>query len=156
MGLYQVDPTLKPLIDALIERRRSLGLSQLDVDRRAGWAVGLCAKYECGMRTPGMIPISIWAEALNAHLIVHTDEVPNTSSVTAAHVLRTLEPRGVTLKLAENLVQLEHRTVKEVKKLVETARHLAQSVESLDAHCASGPLTIQLNLDRFRDRDFSE
>jgi len=137
MGLYQVDPTLKPLIDALIERRKGLGLSQLDVDRLSGWAAGGCSKYEVGMRTPGMVSLSIWAQALGCKWVVHTDNVPEATWKSSKDIFGILEKHRCTLNLAESGVQSRVRTyaIKEARaKLQKAAAELESAAITIAQH----------------------
>lgn len=52
------------LVAVLAERRRALKLVQIEVDAKLGWADGLTAKYEAGMRAPTIQALTWWAEAL--------------------------------------------------------------------------------------------
>lgn len=60
----------RALIEKLVRRRHRLLLSQVDLDTRVGWALGLTAKLECGMRFPSPFFLTVWADALGADLLV--------------------------------------------------------------------------------------
>mgnify|MGYP007100075631 CR=1 FL=1 len=70
MTLTATPEILGPLIDMLRNMRVARGLSQLDVDERAGWSSGLTAKYECGVRVPTVMALRFWANALGGQLAV--------------------------------------------------------------------------------------
>lgn len=55
---------LKWLIFTLANRRKDLGLVQMDIDERLGVTTGLCAKWEGGFRTPTVFNLHCWCEAL--------------------------------------------------------------------------------------------
>lgn len=61
-----VDTIYAVLVNALIRRRVELGLTQAEVDHRAGFADCLTAKYETGIRRPSAFALCLWACALNA------------------------------------------------------------------------------------------
>jgi len=51
--------THKDLIAALVARRRSLGLTQIDVDAIGGLAGGHTAKIECGTKKVGYVSLAL-------------------------------------------------------------------------------------------------
>lgn len=57
------------LIVSLIQRRHDLGLTGLEVDAIAGWAVYQTAKYECGDRRPSADSLAVWVASLNGQLV---------------------------------------------------------------------------------------
>lgn len=61
---------MREIIQQLKDRRKSLGYSQIDVDRLHGCASGLTAKWECDVRTPSLPSLVNWARALDAHLVI--------------------------------------------------------------------------------------
>jgi transcriptional regulator with XRE-family HTH domain len=60
-----VEPLWAGLLQQLIARRHSLGLSQLDLDAKLGNASGLVSKWECGMRRPTGWNLACWMAALD-------------------------------------------------------------------------------------------
>lgn len=56
------------LVAALAERRRALGVRQRELDDKAGFADGLCEKYEAGVRVPSVQALTWWADALGLKL----------------------------------------------------------------------------------------
>lgn len=69
------------LVAALTERRKALGLSQLDLDERAGWPGGYAGKLEAGWKeggkTVGAASFPRWLAALGVRLaVVEVLEVP--------------------------------------------------------------------------------
>lgn len=55
---------LRWLITTLVQRRKDLGLVQMDIDDRLGVTGGLCAKWEGGFRTPTVFNLHCWCETL--------------------------------------------------------------------------------------------
>lgn len=66
-GIYRL------LVHRLIQRRKELGLSQVDLDERTGWAERLCSKYECLDRRPSLENLLIWMAALNLYFEIDKD-----------------------------------------------------------------------------------
>jgi transcriptional regulator with XRE-family HTH domain len=58
------------LISQFRRRRYKLGLSQPDIDEKAGVADGLTAKWEIGYRKPTLFNAFAWAESLDCDLIL--------------------------------------------------------------------------------------
>ena len=56
------------LREQLIERRKELGLSQLEVDHRIGCTECLTAKWEARMHAPSLLFLMYWAHALDLDL----------------------------------------------------------------------------------------
>jgi len=56
------------VIPQLVERRKSLGIAQADLDLEIGVANGLVAKWEVGMRKPSGFLLHCWAQALGCEL----------------------------------------------------------------------------------------
>lgn len=69
-SLPQPDIVYAALIAAFIRRRVELGLTQADIDHRAGFTEACTAKYENGDRRPSAFALCLWACAMNS--IVHT------------------------------------------------------------------------------------
>lgn len=65
---------LKDIVKQLVERRKSLGMTQDNVDVRMGNADRLCSKWECGDRTPTVFNLKCWAETLKFELTLKTIE----------------------------------------------------------------------------------
>jgi transcriptional regulator with XRE-family HTH domain len=63
-------PWLAETVQTLRQRRKSLGLSQEEVNARIGMAENLVAKWETGVRTPSPQAFWWWAEALGCRLSV--------------------------------------------------------------------------------------
>lgn len=59
----------RELIDALIARRETLGMTQEHLDHRLGVSQGQIAKWECFLRLPGAFMMTCWASALELDLI---------------------------------------------------------------------------------------
>lgn len=59
---------LKDIVVQFIHRRKTLGLTQEDVDIRMGNSDRQCSKWECGLRTPTSFNFFCWAEALESHI----------------------------------------------------------------------------------------
>jgi transcriptional regulator with XRE-family HTH domain len=62
-------PLLFPLIAQLRARREQLGLSQDDLDERAGFTEKQVAKWERGFRQPSAFMLAIWANALGLAVV---------------------------------------------------------------------------------------
>jgi hypothetical protein len=60
----------RAIIAALRSRRQEFGLSQAELDDRAGWGPGQASHYECGDRNPTLAALEEWCQALNADLVV--------------------------------------------------------------------------------------
>ena len=58
------------LISQFRRRRYKLGLSQPDIDEKAGVADGLTAKWEISYRKPTLFNAFAWAESLDCDLIL--------------------------------------------------------------------------------------
>ncbi|QDP46203.1 MAG: hypothetical protein Tp1124SUR272871_19 [Prokaryotic dsDNA virus sp.] len=58
------------LISQYRKRRYKLGLSQPQIDHKAGIANGLTAKWEIGNRKPTLFNAFVWAETLDCDLIL--------------------------------------------------------------------------------------
>lgn len=54
----------QPISQAIITARTAKGLSQFDLDRSAGFALGTVAQYECGARVPSLRSAKCLAKAL--------------------------------------------------------------------------------------------
>jgi transcriptional regulator with XRE-family HTH domain len=61
------------LIDQLVARRKSLGLTQREVDDLIGCADGLVGKWECGIRTPKPRSFAEWSKALGGNIMFVSD-----------------------------------------------------------------------------------
>lgn len=61
------------MVAALIEQRHAVGLSQLEVDERAGLPSGYTGKIECGRRRLGALSLSLMLQALGLRLAVERD-----------------------------------------------------------------------------------
>lgn len=59
---------LDELVDALIERRRDLRLSQVEVAERIGSSASSVSLWESGKATPGSVSLFAWADALGVDL----------------------------------------------------------------------------------------
>ena len=59
-----------PVIQALIDRRHALDLSQFQVAERMGRDAGQISGYERGANTPGLRVLADWAAALGVELTV--------------------------------------------------------------------------------------
>lgn len=57
------------VVSQLRDRRQALGLSQLQLDARIGWALGQAGKYECFMRRPTVQALAEWAQALDGFVL---------------------------------------------------------------------------------------
>lgn len=66
----------RAIVAALIERRRALGLRQLELDDKIGCAGGLVGKWECGDRKASLVSLVMWAEALGCQIALSTTSVP--------------------------------------------------------------------------------
>ncbi len=53
-----------PMADAILRARAKRGLTQFEVDRLAGFALGTVAQYECGAREPSLHSTKSLARAL--------------------------------------------------------------------------------------------
>lgn len=63
----------RDLIERLSARRRALGLTQQELDRRLGVADHQVAKWESFARLPGAFMMCCWATALGCRLTVRRD-----------------------------------------------------------------------------------
>ena len=103
---------------ALAAQRRALGLTQLEVDARAGFQDQYCGKLEIGTRGVGRMSIETWLQALGLDLLVvardaakepierrrtHVDPKlgrvlalpkPDASTGSAGHVQHLRQPNG--------------------------------------------------------------
>jgi hypothetical protein len=61
---------LRKMVAQLVQRRRALGLSSLDVDDIIGCADHLTAKWECGLRAPTSFNLMCWAESLGCQWVL--------------------------------------------------------------------------------------
>lgn len=61
-------PDLHPLVAALRDRRRALGLSQDAVAARSGLTQACVSRYESGQRTPGLHSVQAYAAAVGLRL----------------------------------------------------------------------------------------
>jgi hypothetical protein len=81
--------TYRDLVNHLIDRRHDLGLTQLDLDARAGWSSGYSGKLEAfdgsEGRVAGAVTLPLWLEALGVELL----------PVAAAPSTGTRPPRSV-------------------------------------------------------------
>lgn len=80
------------LREALIARRKALGISQIALDDAAGWANGQTAKFEADdpitgrpVRMPGAQLLCEWLCALRLNVALIPLELQPTSVVPAAH-----------------------------------------------------------------------
>lgn len=64
----------RDLIEQLSARRRALGITQQDLDRRLGVADHQVAKWESFHRLPGAFMFMCWAHSLGVRLVVKKDE----------------------------------------------------------------------------------
>ena len=64
------DDFLKSLISQFVNRRKSLNMTQEDVDAKMGNADRLVSKWECGLRTPTSFNLYCWAETLKTSLTI--------------------------------------------------------------------------------------
>lgn len=64
---------LKELVSQFIQQRKSLNLTQEDIDSKMGNADRLCSKWECGLRTPTSFNLFCWAEVIKSKLIIIPD-----------------------------------------------------------------------------------
>lgn len=64
---------LDDLISQFVARRKSLRLSQDDVDYIMGNSDRMCSKWECGLRSPTAFNLFCWAEVLNAKVLLIFD-----------------------------------------------------------------------------------
>jgi transcriptional regulator with XRE-family HTH domain len=65
-----------PYLHALRDARIRLGLTQREVAKRAGFALGALAWYELGRRSPTSVVFIAWFEALGFTLSEHPSTVP--------------------------------------------------------------------------------
>lgn len=63
----------RDMIEQLSARRRALGITQQDLDRRLGVADHQVAKWESFHRLPGAFMFMCWANALGVRLVVKKD-----------------------------------------------------------------------------------
>ena len=61
---------LQDLITQFVKRRKSLNLTQDEVNTRMGNADRLISKWECGDRTPNSFNLYCWAVTLDCELTV--------------------------------------------------------------------------------------
>ena len=66
----------RTLVRQLARRRARRRVSQTDLDVLAGWATGLAAKFECGMRYPSPFFLTVWCDALGADLVIQPRHEP--------------------------------------------------------------------------------
>lgn len=75
LGPWRVVRQYADLVDAIVVRRKRLGMSQIEVDDRAGLQLGYMGKLECWRsaqygRSLGVISLPLVLEALGLGLIV--------------------------------------------------------------------------------------
>lgn len=63
------------LVAFFAERRKALGISQVQLGERLGVADRLVNKWECGDRQPALFMAMLWAEALDCDLVLVPREV---------------------------------------------------------------------------------
>lgn len=73
---YGFVPTDAALINAIVRRRRALGLSQLALDQITGLPDGYQGKIECGMKNPGLKSLSLILQALGLGIVLVPGEAP--------------------------------------------------------------------------------
>ncbi len=59
---------LYPVVVKLVKRRHDLGLTQEQLNIMLGVADRYVNKWECGMKTPNLYNLTLWAECLNMRL----------------------------------------------------------------------------------------
>lgn len=62
------------LVDQLRDRRKTLGLTQLDVALAIGVSDYMVTKWECMIKMPTSFGLMCWCQVLNVHLVVRIDE----------------------------------------------------------------------------------
>ena len=67
------------VVEFLKSRRMRVGLSQSELDDRAGFPSGRVAHWECGMQFPSLASVLIWAESLGCRLMLAGSPVPDAS-----------------------------------------------------------------------------
>ncbi len=63
-------PETDELVRSFVSVRHALGLTQEDVDFRAGWADHYCGKLEAREKNPSVPLLAIWAQALGGRFIL--------------------------------------------------------------------------------------
>lgn len=71
----EINGIYRYLVHRLIQRRLELGLTQVDLDERAGWAERLASKYEACCRAPSLKHLMLWMAALNLYVDVDRDAI---------------------------------------------------------------------------------
>lgn len=64
---------LADLVGQFVKRRKSLGLTQANVNRKMGNTDRLVSKWECGMLTPTSFNLYCWAQALGCSLEINSE-----------------------------------------------------------------------------------
>lgn len=64
------DPLWDRLRTRLVQRRKELGLTQLEVDHRIGCTECLVGKWEARMHAPSLLFLLWWANALELDLVL--------------------------------------------------------------------------------------
>jgi hypothetical protein len=104
------------LVDALAERRRQLGLTQLDLDDRAGFQSGYTGKLEAWLgrsgRVAGTVTLPLWLEALGVVLVV-------VDAPASASIRRLLEEAGRP--------KVSGKTLRERPRLLPRRQRLAEN-----------------------------
>lgn len=75
-----VTPEERRIIAQLVARRHALGISQIEVDIRIGWASGLCGKFEAEHRRPSPRLLAEWAQSLGAVVLIAPAEEARVSA----------------------------------------------------------------------------
>jgi len=99
----------RAIVAALIERRRALGLRQLELDDKIGCAGGLVGKWECGDRKASLVSLVMWAEALGCQIALSTTSVPIPLDKTG-EALESLVKARCGLRLVERPTRSEKRS----------------------------------------------
>jgi transcriptional regulator with XRE-family HTH domain len=88
-GAGPVDQMFWRTIEALRKRRQALGMTQADVDDKAGLTAAQCARWESGDRRPMFWQLCLWAATLGVEI-----EIKSTMNLEKPHATHREQGRG--------------------------------------------------------------
>lgn len=116
---------MRELVEKLRDRRKRLGLSQIDADRAVGCAKGLVAKWECDDRTPSLPSLVNWATGLEGYLVITGTPIPNGLHDTE-QIIIDIHRAGCEIEVVDRIAHGQNKILQEIintraliKKLLE-------------------------------------
>lgn len=102
-----LDP-VRDVVQQLVDRRKRMGLSQVDMDRLIGCARGLPAKWECGDRTPSLGSLVNYATSLDGYLAITGTPIPR-PLISTEQILFDIQTAGCEIIVVDRLTQSENK-----------------------------------------------